>query len=357
ALGATATAEKAVGGWGRLTGVVEGRAEAYAPRNDLDPVVVTGYPATRRVATAGLELAVRWPRLKLDVLPSARVELSRDVRSGRDSNMVHRAADEAVDRAHPVFRLGLLRPLGAGAVARANVGRYARIPSFVELYGYNRGVVGNAELRPERGWNADVGVVVTQGGRGGRDGDQPTLLTSATLFGAEVEDLIGWRTYSYQTRAENVSRARIWGVELELRLRHRRLALTTQATLTDARDRGDIAASRGQQIAHHPRYRGYGRAEWRQPIGPVAWVTYADVDGSAGNFSTASRYGALPARALVGAGVGVEHAGSGVRFVVSALNITDTRTPDFPGYPLPGRSLYASLGWSSAEARSSNTQE
>ena len=115
----------------------------------------------------------------------------------------------------PGARLGLLRPLGARVALRANLGRYARTPTFLELYGYNRGVIGNPELRPERGVNADLGVTVN------RDGPVGAVAASATIFGASVDDLIGWDTFSYQTRAQNISRARIWGVETEVRFRHR----------------------------------------------------------------------------------------------------------------------------------------
>lgn len=350
-LGATITAEKAVGGWGRLTGLLEGRVEEYLPRNVYDPVMPAGYPATRRVGAAGFELDVRWPWLKLDLLPSARLETSRDVRTGRDSAFAHRPAGEPVNRLLPVLRLGLLRSLGDGASLRANVGRYGRNPSFVELYGYNSGVVGNSALRPERGWNADMGATVSRQRPGGK------LVVSATLFGAEVEDLISWRTYSGQARAENTSRARIWGVETELRLRLRRLSMTAQATLTDARDQGDVASSAGRQIAYHPRYRGYARAEWRQPVVGFTVAGYADCEGSAGAFHTPSRYGALPARLLPGAGLALEHERTGLRLSISAFNLADTRTMDFPGYPLPGRSVFASLGWSRGDSRSHNPQE
>jgi outer membrane cobalamin receptor len=172
---------------------------------------------------------------------------------------------------------------------------------------------------------------------------------SATVFGSRVEDLIAWETYSAVTRAENVSRARIWGVETELRFRGRRLSATTQATFTDARDRGDIASRRDRQLEHHPRYRAYARCEWRQQLGATAFAVsgYADADGTAGNFQTTGPYSAIPARLLLGAGLALEHARTGLRFAASAFNLTDSRVEDFSNYPLPGRSFYLALGWSS----------
>ena len=56
------------------------------------------------------------------------------------------------DRALPVYRRGLARVFagdeadGLRSRLTANVGRYARVPSFVALFGYNGAVVGNADL-------------------------------------------------------------------------------------------------------------------------------------------------------------------------------------------------------------------
>jgi hypothetical protein len=125
------------------------------------------------------------------------------------------------------------------------------------------------------------------------------------------------------------------------------LSLTTQGTLTDARDQSAIAANRERQIAHHPRYRGYGRVEWKQPLAATTFAisAYVDLDVTAGNHWTTTA-DASPARVLSGAGVAVEHARSGLRLVASGLDLGDSRVEDFPGYPLPGRSVFVTLGWS-----------
>ena len=349
-LGATVTAEKALVAWARLTGVVEARGERYSPYNERDITMPAGYPARRSLATVGAELRVHVAPIDLDVFPSARLEASSDVRTGRDIFGAQRAPDAPRDRVLPVLRLGLLRPLGRMASLRGNVGRYHRIPSFLELYGYNRGVLGNPTLRPERGVNADLGVTVS---RPAGEASGVEVTASLTAFGAQVEDLIAWRTFSYQTHAENVTRARIWGLESELRARRGRMTLIAQATLTDARDQGDIASNRNRQIPHHPRTRAYTRAEWRQPVSGAGVVLqgYADVDATAGN-SSASVYAPIPPRLFVGAGVAIEHPRSGVRVVASGFNLTDSRVNDFPGYPLPGRSVFVSLGWSKTAAPS-----
>ena len=340
-IGARVTADESFGDRARLTAVLEGRAEDFLPRNLLDAAMPVGSAATRETAVAGLELDARIPRARLDLLPSARLEATRDVRTGRNNFGADLPPAPADTRALPILRLGLLRALGDAAAVRGNVGYYARIPSFLELYGYSRGVLGNPTLAPERGLNADLGVSSSH------EGPHGALSGSATLFGARVEDLIAWEVFGSQMRAENVSSARIWGLELELRGRTRRLTAVAQATLTDARDEGPIAADHDHQLPHHPRYHGYGRLEWRQPLRlGLAAGAYADLDATAGDYWTSS--GPIPARALVGVGASVEHAPSGLRLVASLLDVGDSRVEDIPGYPLPGRSLFVTLEWSGA---------
>ena len=350
-LGATLTAEKAMAGWGRLSGIVEGRLEEYVPTNDFDPGQPRGFPADRQLASMGAELDALVAPVGLHVIPSARLELSRDVRTGRDVVFgAQRPPAPALERAIPVLRLGLLRPLGEGLAVRANVGRYTRLPSFLELYGYNRGVLGNPDLVPEHGVNADVQLAASRRVPFG------AWSAAVTAFGSLVDDLIEWHPTSYQTRAENIARARIWGVEAEGRLRARRLTLAAQATLTDARDRSDVLAARDQQLVFHPRYRGYGRAEWRQPLAHDAFAigVFADIDATAGNHR-AVVYGDIPPQTLLGAGLSLDHAPSGLRLVASGANLTDDRTQSFPDYPIPGRTLFVSLGWTSSPPSSSSS--
>jgi outer membrane receptor protein involved in Fe transport len=156
-----------------------------------------------------------------------------------------------------------------------------------------------------------------------------------------------WEVYGAQTRAQNVSSARVWGAELELRACVRHVSLTTQGTYTNARDEGPIAADHDRQLPHHPRLHGYGRLEWRQPLERAGLVVAAYVDGDAtdGNYWTS--HSPLPARVLVGAGAAVERPSLGLRLVASAVDVGDSRVQDVPGYPLPGRSFFLTLEWSS----------
>ena len=203
ALGAIVNGSRPVASWLRVAGVLEGRRETYTPANELDAAPV-GLPARRLAAVTGAELDFRWAWADLNVVPSARVEIVSD-RITRGATV-----DPGLTRQLPVLRLGLVRGLGAHAMLKANVGRYARIPSFVEFYGNGTGrLIGNPDLRPERGNNADLALWI----------DVSRLTSRTGIFAAWVDDLIRWQSSSWgQARAGNLAQARIWGVEQEVRV-------------------------------------------------------------------------------------------------------------------------------------------
>ena len=161
--------------------------------------------------------------------------------------------------------------------AKANAGRYTRVPSFIEFYGNGTAMVlGNADLVPEHGTNSDVGVWID------RAGERLGVLSRTTAFASWVDDLIRWQYASWgQARADNTARARILGVEQELRLTFGRWGrVIGQGTVLDARDRSGSLAASGNQLPYHPRYRGYLRPELVRidlPAG-LALGAYADAE-------------------------------------------------------------------------------
>src|SRR5262249_1217509 len=95
--------------------------------------------------------------IALSILPSLRLETSRDVDAGRDNFGRFVPPGPPITRALPIARLGITQSPGDGITLRANVGRYARVPTFLELYGNTGFVLGSRELQPERGTTADLG--------------------------------------------------------------------------------------------------------------------------------------------------------------------------------------------------------
>jgi iron complex outermembrane receptor protein len=343
--GASATASRPLASWLRATATAEARRETFQPTNQLD-VMPVGVPAERRVAAGGVEADLWWRRADLEIIPSARIEAIRDAVTGRNLLFAQQVAVATpIARVLPVLRFGLSRPLAPGVELKANAGRYARAPSFLELYGDTGPLLGNPTLVAEHGWNGDVGATYRRAaGRLFVDG-------RSAIFGAEVDDLIEWElSASGQSRVGNVDRARIWGIEQDLVLRAgRHAAVSGQATYLDARNDGDIASRTGRRLPQRPPYRAYLRPELRRLFEAhgVSAGAYAEADFSAGSPYYASNVAVAPPRLVLGAGVTVDVPRAGARVALSAKNLTNEVTwLDLPSYPLPGRSVFLSLMWS-----------
>jgi outer membrane cobalamin receptor len=342
--GATATASRPFTPWLRGATMAEARRETFQPVNRLEAIPV-GVPAERLVGVAGAEAGLWWRRIDLDIVPSARLEALRDVVTGRDSVFQRqRPASAPISHLLPAARLGLARPLSRSVVAKANLGRYGRAPSFLELYGDTGPLLGNPTLRPEIGWNGDLGVEYHA--RGAR----AALGGRSTVFGGRVDDLIDWVPISYsQARVDNIGRARIWGVEQDLTFAWgRHWLLSGQATYLDARDESGVLAHRGRQLPLRPQVQAFARPRVRR-LALGRWLeagAYLEGDLSAGAFFDSANLVPVGRRVLLGAGVELGAPRAGLRLAVSAKNLTDVHALGLVQYPLPGRSIFLSLNWS-----------
>ncbi|MBI4512055.1 MAG: TonB-dependent receptor [Deltaproteobacteria bacterium] len=340
AIGATLRLSRRLSSWLRLAAIVDGRHESFRPRDNL--ATSQGAPSSRLFAAIGGEAHVRVLPLRLEVVPSLRLEAARDVRSGRDLFGDQLPASDPLTRILPIARLALLRPILDGAFVRANLGRYARLPTSTELYGNTGFLLGNPDLAPEWGLSADAGVSA----RFARANLVATL--DASLFGTKVSDLIYFQQNAYGVaRAANIGSARVLGAETSASAvfgRHGRLFF--QATFTDARDTSDSTASRDRQLPLRPRLRAYVRPEARHiPLGwrDMTLGLHVELDATSGNYVDAANLVAMPRRILLGAGASLEAAGGRVRLIASAQNLGDSRVSDVAGFPLPGRSAFLSL--------------
>ena len=247
----------------------------------------------------------------------------------------------------------MLRPLGPSAIAKANVGHYERAPSFLELYGNgDQRLLGNPLLVPERGTNADLALWMDRAGR------SVGVASRTTLFGALTNDLVTWIPNAQGvSRAANVSRARVYGVEQELRLALGR----TRGSSPRGRSRPPRTAAttrprRGRQLPHHPRYLAYVRPQaLRLPLGGT-WEgeVYADATVLAGDYDDPNNQSPVPSRALLGAGASVLWRRARLRATASVFDLADAQPFDFTYWPLPGRTFFMTVAFDSALAPDSD---
>ncbi len=248
-------------------------------------------------------------------------------------------------------RLGLRVDAVEGLVFKANVGRSERAPNFTELFGNRGSILGNPELDPEHGINADLGFVATRE----RLGPARRLRLEGVGFVAVVDDLIVLVQNSQRTAIyRNVDRARTVGAELATSVdlfEHLRLGLNY--TYQDARDESGIPARDGNLLPGRPRHDLYHRAEYRREEGRL----FYELSFVAESFLDQANFLVVNARAIQTVGVEAEVAALGRRFASDLLarvplvatfevrNFTDNQVEDVAGYPLPGRAFFASVRW------------
>jgi len=337
ALGTTVRASRVVSWWLQPAALLDLRRESFAP------VELTtgerGVESTRLVGVAGVEAPLRRPALGLAVIPSVRVELARDVSAGRDGRGVLVEADTPMTSARPTLRLAATQAVGADVQLRSNLGRYTRLPSFLELYGNTGFILGNRELVPEQGLTADLGAAY--------DGAVGPLaiVADGAVFASVVDELIAFQQNAYGVaRARNIGRARVLGVESSVELRYRSARLYGQATFTDARDRSDSAAAHDRQLPYRPRTHVTVRPELRRvALGGLELGGFVEVDLSSGNYVDPANLVRLPSRVLVAAGLSVATANRRLRVTTTATNLTNASVNDVLSYPLPGRAFFVTV--------------
>jgi iron complex outermembrane receptor protein len=291
------------------------------------------------------------PAVRLDVLAT----------SGEGVTRVSFGAPESRTDHYLSPRLGARWRVVSGFAVKANVGRYFRPPTVVELFGDRGFVAGNPELAPETGTTFDVGFVIAPE----RLGPLDRLYLEAAFFRAEPENLIALLPTSGQVaRARNLGDVRLAGHELAWSARLLRTAtLTGNYTFVDSAQRSDLISFDGRRLPGRPRYEVYARLELARRLGARGprgglWLDMTVVSGS---FLDAANLNEVPARRFLGAGARIEPK-AGLAFTVEGKNLLDERVEeialassprpgldvipravsDVLGYPLPGRALWAS---------------
>jgi len=240
-------------------------------------------------------------------------------------------------------RIGGLVALSPRLCLRGNVGRFYRAPDLLELYGNQGTILGNPDLRPERGVNADLGVSLH--GAGAPPFDRISLEIAA--FRTDAGDLIQFVSLpSRIVKAFNAGRARVTGVEASASLRLLG-AVTASANVTVQKpvDRSDTFRA-GFDLPGRPRREAdtsvsvaLGRTTLFHRF---SYVGENDISAAVSGAVPSSRTSLthLPARYLHDAGLGVRLGGR-AEGTLEVVNLLDRRVVDVARFPLPGRALFA----------------
>ena len=227
----------------------------------------------------------------------------------------------------------------AAVMVKGNIGRYQRLPTFLELFGNRGTVTGDADLEPEEGLNRDVGVVVTFGRRGWLR----RLYLEAVYIDNEATNLILFFPNSQQTtKPENIGSARIKGWEFSAAAAiGAGLELSGNYTLLDTEDTSDIPYYNGNRLAGRPLHDAMFVASYRTRRWKLSWEAHY----IGATFLKRANMSEEAARNLHSAIVQLFMPLPGLSFTVEARNVTNERASDVSGFPLPGRTFYTTLSY------------
>ncbi|MCO4771277.1 MAG: TonB-dependent receptor [Deltaproteobacteria bacterium] len=245
-----------------------------------------------------------------------------------------------------------------GVTLRASVARSVRAPTFVELFGDRGSVVGNSDLRPERGSQVDGGVNLSFG-----RGD----LRGAVELGGyvrDVTDLIALVPNSAKVGVpQNLGRVLLAGAETYGEIKARYVEGSVALTLNPGNrildgENGTV----GNRAPHVPLWQAHASLAFvLDPWVRVQWR----FSGQGGTYDSPSNFFGQAARPLHDLFIRLQPHRKAPWIGFDLRNVFNThigdayRNPlrpdpadtvrvnlqDFRGQPLPGRSFMLTVGW------------
>jgi iron complex outermembrane receptor protein len=332
-----------------LRGLVSFTREDFRPQ-EIGATVVDGETQTRSSVAVSFEDEIHVYRNSVRLVPAIRFESYTDrmtpFESVRDDMAAYFRDMSATEVTHsqPSGSVGLVIRPGAGLTLRANYGRYYRVPSLMELFGYRGMVVPNPGLRPETGLNRDVGIGWNLCPAGGR-----SLSAEFAYFWSDVDDLIMYTylTWAGAAQAVNINSAGIHGYEASLSAGGLHgFALSANFTRLKAVDTGPVSYTSGKYLPNRPGLEAHARLAW-SGRGLAAFYEYDYVSGNywnAYNGVAPNNKGPLfDIRRFHTVGITLPTGLAGAAVTLEVRNLTDERVEDVMGYPLPGRSVFATV--------------
>ncbi len=302
--------------------------ESYIDRDLL--LNISNVSSTRR----GTSLGAQFTRTGFE---DSRISSALRWHQSNDQGALANGTQRRSQRDYVTGQAGVKAALGADWLLKSNIGRYAREPSFAELYSDRGLFTGNDELLPEYSINTDIGIQYRR---------HQQEIWELSLFYNRIQDAI---VRIYDSRgighSENVAAARIAGVEQSLQWQAlSSLKLGVHATWQQPENRSATTGGRTRQLPGR-----YTRAAgWNldfQP-GPVLW--YARYQYEAGAYYDAQNL--LPVKTRTILDSGIKWSTGPMQLIFAVNNIFGAHYEEFNSFPMPGRQYLLTLHYATESA-------
>lgn len=309
--------------------------EQFFPFNEFPtpPAPQNGPDQTRLRLTLALQDELPLWDGRITLVPSVRYEHLLDQFSAGDVDRQPSGSTSTnnLDLVTPSFG-AQLRVLDWLAL-RGNVGYFQRAPNFAELFGNTGTVIGNIDLKPESGLNADLGFVANWGAWRWLD----RSLLQLALFNTDYRDLIVFESFDpAQFRPSNVGSALVRGVEVsgELdALRH--VGLEANYTYTDSEDTSGRRNYDGKQLPLRPANELFLRAN----VFNARARGYYEYTFISSNPTSIAGFNTVPDRSIHTIGAALLPR-DWLEFKCEAANLANADLRDLGDFPLPGLTLF-----------------
>ena len=223
---------------------------------------------------------------------------------------------------------------------KSNIGRYYRMPSFYELFGDRGTVVGNPELKPENSINSDIGFVWEGSFRFFK-----RIFLEYALFYHRYKDLILFIQNSQTTvQARNISEASVWGYEISwgadiLNF----IKIRGNYTYQDSEDKSSISYWKGNRLAGRPVHEIFNKVEF---VWPDYGKLFYELNFIGDYYLDRANFYKVKERTIHNIGITAWYKKErNPTLTFEIKNLTDERSYDFLGYPLPGRAYYLTFNY------------
>ncbi len=319
---------------------LEGKNERFRPRDFL-PQPSEGPERKRETVTASASAELGLAGERLFVTGGLRHEWSRS--EFYDEPLfpwLPPVAQGPVEREETTPCLGFRAGPAKWLTIKGNWGRHYRLPSFFEMFGNSGTVTGSPGLEPERGTNRDIGIVCSAGRLWKIE--RPRL--EAVYLDNELEGLIlFFQNSQYTVKPRNIGSATIRGFELSASgLIAGTLRFSCNYTHLDSKDTSPIPYYNGNELPGRPIHEASLSSELFGRRWSVTWEFH--YMGS--NYLDRANLALSGERRIHDLILVLRSPGHGISLSLEGHNLGDERIYDVSGFPLPGRSLFATIGYS-----------
>jgi iron complex outermembrane receptor protein len=222
---------------------------------------------------------------------------------------------------------------------KGDIGRYYRLPTFLELFGNIGSVTGSADLVPESGVNRDAGVAVNLASAG----FARSLFAEVSCFDNTVDNLILFFPNSaHTTKPTNIGAARIRGIETSASAGlGKSCELAASYTYLRTEDTSGIPYYAGNELPSRPAHDLNVSLSYTYR----ALRTTYEYQYLGANYMDRANFRVADARSLHALIATLRMPVDGVSLTVEGRNLSDEQASDVSGFPLPGRSVYSTLGY------------